>query len=93
MQAPAAVNPETQRMFDLVDKDRSGKISAKELQTALINGKGDNFSDTACNMMIGMFDQDSSGTIDVYEFEKLFAYINQWLQGEIIISVVYRICS
>lgn len=26
-----------------------------------------------------MFDMDKSGTIDVYEFEKLFSYINQWL--------------
>lgn len=30
--------------------------------------------------MISMFDADKSGTIDVYEFEKLFAYVNQWLQ-------------
>lgn len=29
--------------------------------------------------MISMFDQDRSGTIDIYEFEKLFAYVNQWL--------------
>lgn len=27
-----------------------------------------------------MFDNDASGTIDIYEFEKLFQYINQWLQ-------------
>jgi len=26
-----------------------------------------------------MFDNDASGTIDVYEFEKLYNYINQWL--------------
>lgn len=30
--------------------------------------------------MISMFDADRSGTIDVVEFEKLFNYINQWLQ-------------
>lgn len=77
--APSSVSPETQRMFDMVDKDRSGKINAAELKAALINGKGDNFSDTACSLMIGMFDTDKSGTIDVMEFEKLFAYINQWL--------------
>ncbi|XP_063699773.1 peflin [Culicoides brevitarsis] len=77
--APTGVSPETQRMFDLVDKDRSGKINAAELKAALINGRGENFSDTACNLMIGMFDADRSGTIDVMEFEKLFAYINQWL--------------
>lgn len=27
-----------------------------------------------------MFDNDASGTIDIYEFEKLYNYINQWLQ-------------
>lgn len=30
-------------------------------------------------VLLGMFDQDHSGTIDIYEFEKLFNYINQWL--------------
>lgn len=29
--------------------------------------------------LIGMFDLDKTGTIDIYEFEKLYAYINQWL--------------
>lgn len=62
-----------------MDKDRSGKINAEELQIALVNGKGQNFSDQACTLMISMFDQDRSGTIDVVEFEKLFNYVNQWL--------------
>ncbi|XP_053687787.1 peflin [Sabethes cyaneus] len=74
------VNPEIQNIFRSVDKDGSGKINAKELQAALINGRGDHFSDTACTLMIGMFDRDRSGTIDIYEFDKLYAYINQWLQ-------------
>lgn len=73
------VNPEVQNFFNQVDKDRSGKINANELSQALINGKGQQFSDSACNLMISMFDADRSGTIDVYEFEKLFNYINQWL--------------
>lgn len=74
------VSPEIQNIFRNVDKDNSGKINSLELQSALITGRGDHFSDTACNMMIGMFDQDRSGTIDIYEFEKLYNYINQWLQ-------------
>lgn len=73
------MSPETQNFFSQVDKDRSGKINAQELQIALVNGKGQNFSDQACNLMISMFDTDRSGTIDVYEFDKLFTYINQWL--------------
>lgn len=74
------VNPDTQRWFSMVDRDRSGKINAEELKAALINGRGENFSDRACKLMISMFDKDSSGTIDIYEFDKLYAYINQWLQ-------------
>ncbi len=93
------VSPETQRLFGMVDRDRSGKISADELKTALVNGKGENFSDVACKLMIGnvlhfidtidtnildvfrvgMFNRDKTGTVDIHEFEKLFAYINQWL--------------
>lgn len=75
----SGVNPETQRWFSMVDRDRSGKINAEELKAALVNGKGQNFSDAACKLMIGMFDADNSGTIDIVEFEKLYAYINQWL--------------
>lgn len=26
-----------------------------------------------------MFDQDHSGLVDIFEFDKLYAYINQWL--------------
>lgn len=29
--------------------------------------------------MIGMFDHDKNGTIDINEFQQLYAYINQWL--------------
>lgn len=47
------VNPEVQQWFNTVDSDRSGKISAKELQAALVNGQGKQFSDTACHLMIG----------------------------------------
>lgn len=75
---PPQVSPEIQNFFNQVDKDHSGKINAQELQSALINGKGQPFSDKACNLMIGMFDIDRSGTIDVAEFEKLFNYVNQW---------------
>lgn len=97
----SGIPPEVQQWFAAVDRDRSGKINAQELKAALINGKGEQFSDNSCKLMIsktrrhfyesylinsisrdvsGMFDKDASGTIDIYEFEKLFNYINQWLQ-------------
>lgn len=77
--AQTTVSPEVQQWFNTVDKDRSGKINAKELQSALVNGQGRNFSDTACELMIGMFDKDKSGTVDALEFQQLYTYINQWL--------------
>lgn len=73
------MSPEIQGFFNQVDKDHSGKINAQELKTALVTGKGQNFSDQACTLMISMFDLDKSGTIDVGEFDKLFNYVNQWL--------------
>ncbi|XP_053966647.1 peflin [Anastrepha obliqua] len=75
----AQVSPQAQQWFNMVDRDRSGKICSTELKAALVNGRGENFSDNACKLMISMFDKDASGTIDVYEFEKLYEYINQWL--------------
>lgn len=36
----------------MVDRDRSGKINSSELQAALINGRGQQFSDNACKLMI-----------------------------------------
>lgn len=78
-QGPLPVAPEVRQIFESVDKDRSGKINAQELRTALVNGRGENFSETACQLMIGMFDRDKSGTIDLEEFQQLYGYINQWL--------------
>ncbi|XP_075969437.1 penta-EF-hand domain containing protein peflin isoform X2 [Anticarsia gemmatalis] len=73
------VNPQVQQWFRAVDKDQSGAISAVELKAALVNAQGQTFSETACNLMIGMFDKDRSGHINVEEFEKLYTYVNQWL--------------
>ena len=50
---PPQINPDVQNLFQSVDKDRSGRINAQELKACLVNGKGENFSDTACNLMIG----------------------------------------
>lgn len=47
------VSHEVQQWFNAVDADRSGRITAKELKSALISGQGKNFSDTACQLMIG----------------------------------------
>lgn len=46
------ISPDVERMFNAVDTDRSGKITAKELQQALQNGKGENFSDRCCQLLV-----------------------------------------
>lgn len=51
----SGINPEVQRWFSTVDRDGSGRITATELQSALANGQGGTFSDTACKLMIGTF--------------------------------------
>ncbi|XP_012279747.1 peflin isoform X2 [Orussus abietinus] len=73
------VNPEVQQWFAAVDRDGSGKITASELRAALANGQGGYFSDTACKLMISMFDKDKTGTIDIIQFQALYNYINAWL--------------
>ncbi|OAD58281.1 Peflin [Eufriesea mexicana] len=73
------INPEVQQWFIAVDRDGSGRITATELQSALANGQGGTFSDTACKLMIGMFDKEKNGTIDLFEFQALYNYINAWL--------------
>lgn len=73
------VSPEIQQWFQAVDRDHSGQITWEELQAALRNAQGENFSSVTCKMMIGMFDKDHSGTIDINEFQLLYNYINQWI--------------
>ena len=45
-------------LFKAVDQDRSGKITAEELRTALHNGNWSPFNPETCRLMIGMFDRD-----------------------------------
>ena len=47
------VDPNIAGWFNAVDQDRSGQITAQELQKALVNGNWSHFSEEACRMMIG----------------------------------------
>ncbi|KAI8504382.1 PREDICTED: programmed cell death protein 6-like isoform X1 [Branchiostoma belcheri] len=66
------------QVFGRVDADRSGAISAKELQTALSNGTWTPFNPETVRLMIGMFDRDNTGTINFQEFQSLWKYITDW---------------
>lgn len=76
--APPGVSPELWDWFQAVDQDKSGKITCQELQQALMNGNWSPFNAETCRLMIGMFDKDRSGTIDVHEFAALWRYIQDW---------------
>jgi len=73
-----AINPNIASWFRAVDQDNSGQITASELKRALVNGNWSNFSEEACKLMIDLYDQNSSGSIDLNEFQELFNFINQW---------------
>ncbi|XP_002168493.2 programmed cell death protein 6 isoform X1 [Hydra vulgaris] len=66
--------------FLAVDRDNSGAITSDELQQALLNNNWSHFNGETCRLMIGMFDKDRSGTINVYEFAALWKYIQEWKQ-------------
>ncbi|XP_022258374.1 programmed cell death protein 6-like isoform X2 [Limulus polyphemus] len=66
--------------FKAVDQEGNGSISASELQRALMNGNWSPFNEETCRLMIGMFDQNHTGTIEIHEFALLWNYIQQWKQ-------------
>ena len=52
---PPGVAPDVYTWFVAVDTDKSGQITAKELQAALTNGNWSNFNAETCRLMIGEF--------------------------------------
>jgi len=67
-------------VFRKVDRDGSGSINATELQSALSNGTWTPFNPETVRLMIGMFDQDNSGSITFNEFGALWKYVTDWQQ-------------
>ncbi|XP_077297133.1 apoptosis-linked gene-2 isoform X2 [Arctopsyche grandis] len=65
-------------VFQRVDKDRSGHISADELQMALSNGTWNPFNPETVRLMIGMFDKQSRGTVNFEDFGALWKYVTDW---------------
>ncbi|XP_008557786.1 programmed cell death protein 6 isoform X2 [Microplitis mediator] len=65
-------------VFQRVDKDQSGAISADELQQALSNGTWTPFNPETVRLMIGMFDKSGNGTVSFDEFGALWKYVTDW---------------
>ena len=63
-----------------VDDDKSGRITAKELRQALLNSNWSHFNSETCRLLIGMFDSNRDGTIEINEFAALWKYVQEWRQ-------------
>ncbi|KAF8652615.1 hypothetical protein AX16_004304 [Volvariella volvacea WC 439] len=71
-------DPQLWQWFCNVDHDRSGAITAVELQQALVNGDWSRFDLDTVKLLMTIFDQDRSGTIGFNEFVGLWKYIKDW---------------
>lgn len=52
---PAGIDPSVYQWFLSVDQDKSGHITAHELQQALVNGNWSHFNPETCRLMISKF--------------------------------------
>jgi len=75
---PPGADPQLWQWFSAVDADRSGSITATELQAALVNGNWTRFDLDTVKMLMSIFDTDRSGTINFTEFAGLWKYISDW---------------
>ncbi|KAK9763196.1 Programmed cell death protein 6, variant 2 [Basidiobolus ranarum] len=62
----------------MIYRDKSGDITADELQMALTNGNWTPFNIETVRLMINLFDRDHNGTINYQEFAGLWRYIEDW---------------
>uniref|UniRef100_R4G557 Putative ca2+-binding protein n=1 Tax=Rhodnius prolixus TaxID=13249 RepID=R4G557_RHOPR len=77
----ASPSPNQQFLWDVfqrVDRDRSGYISADELQQALSNGTWTPFNPETVRLMIGMFDKQNKGQVSFEDFGALWKYVTDW---------------
>jgi len=65
-------------VFSSVDRDKSGFISADELQMALSNGTWTPFNPETVRLMIGMFDKQNRGAVSFEDFGALWKYVTDW---------------
>ncbi|KAF8815965.1 EF-hand [Phlegmacium glaucopus] len=75
---PPGADPQLWSWFTSVDLDRSGAISAIELERALINGDWTPFDLDTVKLLMTIFDTDRSGTIGFNEFAGLWKYVKDW---------------
>ncbi|KAF8466516.1 hypothetical protein JB92DRAFT_3086221 [Gautieria morchelliformis] len=80
---PAGADPTESlwNWFQSVDVDRSGAITATELQHALVNGDWTPFDLDTVKLLMTIFDTDRSGTIGFNEFAGLWKYVKRGIRS------------
>ena len=68
-------------IFQQIDTDGTGSITAEEMKQALTLTHKDDFDLKTVKLLIRIVDKDGGGTIDPQEFESLLAYVNSWKQS------------
>lgn len=80
--APSAkqkLEMELRSVFEKVDVDRSGRISAKELSYALLNFDRTRFQDSTIKLMINLFSSESSSkSLNFEQFVSLWKYLSAY---------------
>ena len=74
-------------IFQAVDQDGGGEITADELSRAL-SSSFDEFDHKTCVMLMNMYDGDRSGSIGPGEFEQLWGFLEAWKRGTTARAVV-----
>jgi len=74
------IDPNIARWFEQVDKTRTGRLNATELQEALKNNNYSSFDINVVAAMIDMFDKDRTKTINLNEFQELWNFLGSWRQ-------------
>jgi len=75
---PAGADLQLWQLFSTADTDRSGAITASELQGALVNNDWQKFDLDTIKMLMNVFDTDRNGTIGFNEFAGLYKYVSDW---------------
>lgn len=65
-------------IFNSVDRDLNGSLTEGELRKALLNQDGTQFQASTVRLMIRLFDNDGTSTIEFQEFCHLWNYVSHW---------------
>jgi len=78
MEAGNEVGSNLKSIFYRVDSDRNGLIDIKELYNALKQSNENDFNPETCQLLMGLFDVNEDGYIDMSEFGGMVKYIRSW---------------